>query len=189
MNTVQQQFADEWKKVSAVVESEARRQFLTLGYLDYSMLNNVLRDERDMWFKAHSVRNQWLNGLVESGEIDKVTITNRIRQAHLRDIYHVGEKRVCMRCLKALYLLVSLMIGCLVWIGIDFYFSPSTQEYLSSPLKWIAFPLLAMVLTFTFCLPKMTQAKEKKMQELIRAVTEEVDALGSELLLMQPQKG
>lgn len=190
MNTVQLQFADEWKKVSAVVESEARRQLLTFGHLDYSMLNNVMRDERDIWFKAHSARHQWLEGVDKNGAVDKVKIATKIRQTHLQDIYHVGEKRVSTLSLKVLYCVISLLIGCLIWLGIDLYFSPSIQEYLSSPLKWIAFPLLVTVLTYTFCLPKVAQSKEEKMQELIRAVTEEVGALGSELLLlMQPPKG
>ena len=189
MNTIQQQFADEWKKVSAVVESEARRQLLTFGHLDYSMLNSVLRDERDIWFKGHSARHLWLENINESREIDKVKVSTRIRQAHLQDIYHVEKKRVSTLGLKVYYLVISLLIGCLVWFCTDIYFSPSTQDYLSSPLKWIAFPLLATVLTYTFYLPRISQAKEKKMQELIRAVTEEVGALGSELLLlMQPPK-
>ncbi len=187
MNAVQQQFVDEWKKVSAVVESEARRQLLTFGYLDYSMLNNVLRDERDTWFNAHSVRHQWLESIDESGVVDKVKVTTRIRQAHLQDIYHKGKKRVSTLSLKLLYLMISLLMGCLIWIGTDFYFSPSIQEYLSSPLKWIAFPLLATVLTYTFCMPQIAQAREKKKQELVQAVTDEVGFLGSEiLLLIQP---
>ena len=189
MNTVQQQFADEWKKVSAVVESEARRQLLTFGHLDYSMLNNVLSEELGIWFKAHSARNQWLDSLDECGEIDKTKVATRIRQAHLKDIYHVEKKRISTHIQKVFYLVISLLIGCLVWFGTDLYFSPNVQEYLSSPLKWIAFPLLATVLTYTFCLPKVAQAKQEKMQELICAVTEEVGALGSELLLlMQPPK-
>ena len=178
MNTVQLQFADEWKKVSAVVESEVRRQLLTFGHLDYSMLNNVLRDERDMWFKAHSARHQWLEGLEGSGVVDKVKLATRIRQVHLQDIYHVEKKRISMHKQKALYLATSLLIGCLVWFVIDIYFSPSTQEYLSSPLKWIAFPLLATVFTYTFCLPQIAQAKDKKIQELIQAVTDEMKKKG-----------
>ena len=181
MNTVQQ-FADEWKKVSAVVESEARRQLLTFGHLDYSMLNSVLRDERDIWFKAHSARHQWLKGLEESGKMDMVKVSTRIRQAHLQDIYNVEKKRVSMLSLKVLYLVISLFIGCLVWLATDAYISPSTQDYLSSPLKWIVFPLLATVLTYTFCLPKISQAKEKKMQELIQAVTDEMKEKGQEII-------
>ena len=159
MNTVQQQFADEWKKVSAVVESEARRQLLTFGHLDYSMLNSVLRDERDIWFKDHSARHQWLEGINESSEIDKVRVSTRIRQAHLQDFYHVEKKRVSTLSLKVLYLVISLFIGCLAWLGTEIYFSPSIQDYLSTPLKWITFPLLITVLSYTLCLPKMTLAK------------------------------
>lgn len=182
MNTVQLQFADEWKKVSAVVESEARRQLLTFGHLDYSMLNNVLRDERDMWFKAHSARHQWLEGLEGSGEIDKAKVSTKIRQTHLQDIYHVGKKRVSTFNLKVLYFVISLLMGCLIWFGTDIYFSPSIQEYLSSPLKWIAFPLLLTVFTYTFCLPKVAQAKEKKMKELTQAVTDEMSQKGHEII-------
>lgn len=182
MNTVQQQFVDEWKKVSAVVESEARRQLLTFGHLDYSMLNNVLRDERDMWFKAHSARHQWLEGLEGSGEIDKAKVSTKIRQTHLQDIYHVGKKRVSTFNLKVLYFVISLLMGCLIWFGTDIYFSPSIQEYLSSPLKWIAFPLLLTVFTYTFCLPKVAQAKEKKMKELTQAVTDEMSQKGHEII-------
>ncbi len=182
MNTVQQQFVDEWKKVSAVVESEARRQLLTLGYLDYSMLDNVLRDERDLWFKTHSARHQWLEGIDESGAVDKVKIATRIRQAHLQDIYHVEKKRVRTLSLKVLYLMLSILIGSLVWFGADLYFSPTIQDYLASPLKWIAFPLLSMVLTYTSCLPIIKQAKEKKMRGLILAVTEEMRQKGQEII-------
>ncbi len=182
MNTVQQQFADEWKKVSAVVESEARRQLLTFGYLDYSMLNNVLRDERDMWFKVHSARHQWLDGLDESSEIDKVKVSTKIRQVHLQDIYHKGKKRVSTLSLNVLYLAISLLTGCLVWLGSDIYFSPNIQNYLSTPLKWLAFPLLTTVLTYTFCLPRIAQAREKKRQEFIRAVTNEMTQKGQGII-------
>jgi len=182
MNTVQLQFADEWKKVSAVVESEARRQLLTFGHLDYSMLNNVLRDERDMWFKAHSARHQWLEGLEGSGEIDKAKVSTKIRQTHLQDIYHVGKKRVSTFNLKVLYFVISLLMGCLIWFGTDIYFSPSIQEYLSSPLKWIAFPLLLTVFTYTYCLPKVAQAKKKMMKELTQAVTDEMSQKGHEII-------
>ena len=182
MNTVQLQFADEWKKVSAVVESEARRQLLTFGHLDYSMLNNVLRDERDMWFKAHSARHQWLEGLEGSGEIDKAKVSTKIRQTHLQDIYHVGKKRVSTFNLKVLYFVISLLSGCLVWLGTDLYFSPSTQEYLSSPLKWMAFPLLVMTLVYTFCLPQIAKAKEKRAKELIEAVTNEMKRIGQRII-------
>lgn len=178
------------KKVSTVVELEARRQLLTIGHLDYSMLNDVLREEHDMWFKAYTARHQWLESLGDSGEIDEVKVSMRIRQTLLLEIFHVGKRRVSTLRLKVLYLMFSLLIGCMVWLGSDIYFSPSIQEYLSFPLKWIAFPLLAMALTYTFCLPKIAQAKERKIQELILVVTEEVDALGSELLLlMQPSNG
>ena len=182
MNTIQQQFADEWKKVSAVVESEARRQLLTFGHLDYSMLNNVLRDERDIWFKTHSAMHQWLEGIDINGDVDKIKITTKIRQIHLQDIFHVGKKRVSTFNLKVLYFVISLLMGCLIWLGTDIYFSPSIQEYFSSPLKWIAFPLLATVLTYTFCLPKIVQAKEKKMQEIVRAVTDEMKQKGQEII-------
>lgn len=182
MNTVQQQFADEWKKVSAVVESEARRQLQTFGHLDYTMLNNVLGDEQDMWFKAHSTRNQWLDGLDECGEIDKTKVATRIRQTLLQDIYHVENKRISTHIQKVFYLVISLLIGYLVWFGTDIYFSPKTQEYLSSPLKWIAFPLLATVLTYTFCLPQIAQAREKEMKELIKAVTDEMKQIGQEII-------
>ncbi len=183
MNTVQQQFVDEWKKVSAVVESEARRQLLTFGYLDYSMLNNMLGDERDMWFKSHSVRYLWLESLDERGGIDKYKIASKIRQTHLQDVFHVGKKRISMIGQKALYLMLSLMVGCLVWFGSDYYFSPSKQEYLASPLKWIAFPLLLMVLAYTLCLPRIIKAKEKRIQKLIQAVTEEMRQKGQEILM------
>ena len=182
MSATQQQFADEWMKVSAVVESEARRQLLALGHLDYSMLNNVLSDECDMWFKSHSARQQWLEELDGSGDIDKVKVVTKIRQTHLQDIYHVGNKRISMIGLKALYLMFSLLTGCLIWLGSDFYFTPSKQEYLASPLKWIAFPLLAMVLTYTFCLPRIMKAKERKMRELIYAVIEEIHQKGQEII-------
>ena len=177
MNNVQQQFADEWKKVSAVVESEARRQLLTFGYLDYSMLNDVLRDERETWFKSHSVRNQWLEGLGESRE----KVATRLRQVHLQDVYHVGNKRVSTSLLKALSLLLSFLAGFAVWLGIDQSISPSAENYLSTPLKWIAFPLLTTVLVYTLCLPRMAQAKEKKVLALIDAVTEEMMLIGQEI--------
>lgn len=182
MNTVQLQFADEWKKVSAVVESEARRQLLTLGYLNFSMLNNVLRDEQDTWFKPTSARYQWLDDIDESRAIDKVELSIRIRQTHLLDIYHVGGKRVGTLSLKVLSLMFSILSGCLVWLGTDLYFSPSTQEYLSSPLKWMAFPLLVMTLVYTFCLPQIAKAKEKRAKELIEAVTNEMKRIGQRII-------
>ena len=182
MNTIQQQFADEWKKVSAVVESETRRQLLTFGHLDYYMLNAVLRDERETWFKSLSARHQWLEGLTESEEIDKVQVTTKLRQTHLQDVYHVGNKRLNMARLKVLYLTLSFFVGFMVWFGTDLYFTPNTQEYLSSPLKWIAFPLLAIVLTYTLCLPRIAQAKKEKMQKLVQAVTEEMRQKGQEIL-------
>ena len=177
MNNVQQQFADEWKKVSAVVESEARRQLLTFGYLEYSMLNDVLRDERETWFKSHSVRNQWLAGLGESRE----KVATKLHQVHLQDVYHVGNKRVSTSLLKALSLLLSFIAGFAVWLGIDQSISPSAENYLSTPLKWIAFPLLTTVLVYTLCLPRIAQAKEKKSLALIDAVTEEMMLIGQEI--------
>ena len=180
MSTIQQQFVDEWKKVSAVVESEARRQLLTFGHLDYCMLNDVLRDERETWFKSHSARHQWLEGLAESEDIG--IVATRLRQVHLQDVYHVGSKRLSMLRLKVSYLMLSFFVGFMVWFGIDLYFSPCTQEYLSSPLKWIAFPLLAIVLTYTLCLPRIAQAKKEKMQELVKAVIEEMRQKGQEIL-------
>lgn len=186
MNTIQQQFADEWKKVSAVVESEARRQLLTFGHLDYCLLNDVLREERETWFKSHSARHQWLEGIAESEEVDKVMVVTRLRQVHLQDVYHVGSKRLSMVRLKVLYLMLSFFVGFMVWFGTDMYFSPNTQEYLSSPLKWIAFPLLAIVLFYTLCLPRIAQSKKEKMQELVQAVTEEMMQKEQEILQAAP---
>lgn len=182
MSTVQQQFADEWKKVSAVVESEARRQLLTIGYLDYSMLNNVLRDERDSWFKPNSARHQWLEQLDESGEYDKAKIETKLRQVHLLDAYHVGEQRISTLRQKTLCLLLSFFVGFLVWFGTDIVFSPTTREYMYSPLKWVAFPLLAAVLVYTFCLPLITEVREKRIEKKTAAVTEEMEAMVSEIL-------
>lgn len=181
MNTVQQQFADEWKKVSAVVESEARRQLFTIGHLDYSMLNNVLRDERDSWFKPNSARHQWLQQLDENGEYDKAKITTKLRKVHLLDVYHVGGRRISTLRQKALYLLLSMFAGFLVWFGTDIVFSPTVQEYMSSPLKWVAFPLLVTVLTYTLCLPAITKNKYKKMDELVSAVNDEMREKGVEI--------
>ena len=183
MSTIQQQFADEWKKVSAVVESEARRQLLTIGHLDYSMLNNVLRDERDTWFKPNSARHQWLEQLDESGDYDKAKIVAKLRQVHLMDIYHVGERRIGTLRQKALYLLLSMFAGFLVWFGTDVVFSPTVQEYLSSPLKWIAFPILATVMVYSFCLPSIAKNKCKKIDRLVCAVLEEMREKGAEILV------
>ena len=188
MNTVQQQFADEWKKVSAVVESEARRQLFTIGHLDYSMLNNVLRDERDSWFKPNSARHQWIEQLDESGEYDKVKITIKLRQVHLLDVYHVGGQRISTLRQKALYLLLSMFVGFLVWFGTDVVFSPTVQEYLSSPLKWVAFPLLATVLIYTLCLPAIAKERYKQMDEFVSAVTEEMREKGVEIVVRTIKK-
>ncbi len=181
MNTVHQQFADEWKKVSAVVESEARRQLLTIGYLDYSMLNNVLRDERDSWFKPNSARHQWLEQLDKNGEYDKAKIVAKLRQVQLLDIYYVGERRISVLRQKVLYLLLCMFVGFLVWFVTDVVFSPTVQEYMSSPLKWAAFPLLVTVLAYTLCLPTITKNKYKKMDELVSAVNDEMREKGVEI--------
>lgn len=180
---VQQQFADEWKKVSVVVESEARRQLLTIGHLDYSMLNNVLRNERDSWFKPNSARHQWLEQLDESGEYDKTKIAAKLRQLHLSDVYHVGELRISTLRQKTLFLFLSMFVGFLVWFCTDVVFSPTVQEYLSSPLKWGAFPLLATVLAYTLCLPVITKDKCRKMDKLVSAVTEEMREKGAEIVV------
>lgn len=182
MSTIQQQFADEWKKVSAVVESEARRQLLTIGHLDYSLLNEVLRDERDSWFKPNSARHQWLEQLSESEEYDKMKITVKLRQVHLLDVYHVGGQRISTLGQKALYLLLSMLVGFLVWFGTDVVFSPTIQEYLSSPLRWMAFPILATVLAYTLCLPFIAKSKNEKMEKLIWAVNEEMGEIGAEIV-------
>jgi hypothetical protein len=183
MSTIQQQFADEWKKVSAVVESEARRQLLTSGHLDYSMLNDVLRDERDTWFNPNSARHQWLEQLDESGEFEKVMVTIKLRQMRILDVYHVGGQRISTLGQKVLYLLLSILVGFLVWFGTDVVFSPTVQEYLSSPLKWVAFPLLATVLVYTLCLPAIAKSKNKKIEQLICAVNEEMGEKGAEIFV------
>ena len=183
MSTVQQQFADEWKKVSAVVESEARRQLLTIGHLDYSMLNRVLRDERDTWFKSNSARHQWLEQLDESGEYDNTKIAAKLRQVHLTDVYHVGELRISTLRQKVLFFLLSMFVGFLVWLGIDIVFSPTVHEYLSSPLKWGAFPLLVTVLVFTLCLPSIAKAKYRQIEILISTVNDEIKEKGAEIII------
>lgn len=183
MNTVQQQFADEWKKVSAVVESEARRQLLTIGHLDYSMLNNVLRDERDTWFKPNSARHQWLEQLDENGEYDKAKIVTKLRQVHLLDVYHIGERRISTLRQKALSLLLSMFVGFLVWFGIDIVFSPTVQEYMSSPLKWVAFPLLVTVLAYTLCLPSVAKDKYRQIAILLSVVNDEMREKGAEIVV------
>ena len=182
VSTVQQQFADEWRKVSAVVESEARRQLITIGYLDYSMLNNVLRDERDTWFKPNSARHQWLEQLDKCGEYDKTKIATKLRQVHLLDVYHVGGQRISTLRQKVLCLLLSIIFGFLVGLGTDIVFSPTTREYMYSPLKWVAFPLLAAVLAYTFCLPLITEVRQKMIDKKTVAVTEEMEAMVSEIL-------
>ena len=188
MSTIQQQFADEWKKVSAIIESEARRQLLTIGYLNYSMLNNVLRDERDFWFKPNSARHQWLEQLDESGEYDKAKIETKLRQVHLLDVYHVGGLHINTFRQKVLYFFLSIFVGLLVWFGTDVVFSPTVQEYLSSPLKWIAFPLLATVLAYTLCLPSIAKSKNKKIEELICAVNEEMVEKETEIVVRTIKK-
>lgn len=181
MSTLQQQFADEWKKVSTVVESEARRQLITIGYLDYSMLNKVLRDERDTWFMPNSARNQWLEQLDECGEYDKTKITTKLRQVYLLDVYHVGGQRISTLRQKVLCLLLSIFVGFLVGLGTDIVFSPTTREYMCSPLKWVVFPLLAAVLAYTFCLPLITEVRKKRIEKRTAAVTKEMGAMVSEI--------
>ena len=183
MSTIQQQFADEWKKVSAVVESEARRQLLTIGYLDYSMLNNVLRDERDSWFKPNYARHQWLEQLDESGEYDKVKITIKLHQVHLLDVYHVGGQHISTLRQKTLCLLLSIFVGFFVWFATDMVFSPTVQEYQSSPLTWVAFPLLATVLAYTLCLPSIAKARYRQIEMLVSAVNDEMRENGAEIVV------
>lgn len=180
-NTVQQQFADEWKKVSAVVESEARRQLLVIGHLDYSMLNNVLREERDIWFKPNSARHQWLEQLGESGEYDKEKIVTRLRQVHLLDVYHVGGQRISTLRQKTLYILLSMFVGFLVLFGTEIVFSPTVQDYLSSPLKWVSFPLLVTVLAYTFCLSSIAKDKYRQIETLVSAVNDEMREKGVQI--------
>lgn len=180
-NTVQQQFANEWKKVSAVVESEARRQLLTIGRLDYSMLNNVLRDERDTWFKPNSARHQWLEQVGETEELSKVKIVTKLHQVYLLDVYHVGGQRISTLSQKVLCIFLSIFLGFLVWLGTDIVFSPTVQEYMSSPLKWVAFPLLVTVLTYTLCLPSVAKDKYRQIETLVSAVNDEMREKGVEI--------
>ena len=49
-------------------------------------------------------------------------------------------------------------------------------------LKVAIIVLMMTVLTYTFCLPKIAQAKEKKMQEVVRAVTDEMKLKGQEIV-------
>ena len=143
-----QKFVDEWKKVSSVVESEARRQLQTIGHLDYSILNDILRDERSLWFKKNPARRQWLEGLADGGEIDKKRLIMKIRQVYLQDMFRLGDKSVSMIGLIIVYMMFSLFVGFLVWVVIDLCFSPTMQELQASPLKWTAFPLLVTILVF-----------------------------------------
>lgn len=184
MITIQQHqvFVDEWKKVSTVVESEARRQLQTIGHLDYSILNDILRDERSLWFKKNSIRRQWLEGLADGGGIDKKKLVMKIRQVYLQDKYRLGDKSVSMIGLKIMYLMISLFVGFLVWVAIDLCFSPTMQELHASPLKWAAFPLLVTILVFTFCRPYIIRRKKKRTEEIIFALKKELDKNGQEIL-------
>ncbi len=178
----QQQFADEWKKVSTVVESEARRQLLTIGHLDYTILNNILRDERSLWFRKNTVRHQWLESFDDNGEVDKMKVAMKIRQAYLQDIYRLGNKSVRMIGLRFLYLLLSIFVGFLVCLATDLCFSPTMQEYLDSPLKWIVFPLLTTVLVYTFCLPYINGRRKKRIEKIIMILNEEMEKKEYEIL-------
>ena len=184
MITIQQHqvFVDEWKKVSAVVESEARRQLQTIGHLDYSILNEILRDERSLWFKKNTVRRQWLEGLADGGGVDKKKLIMKIRQVCLLDMFRLGEKSVSMIDLKITYLMFSLLVGFLVWVGTDLCFSPTMQEIHASPLKWITFPLLVTILVFTICQPYISRSKKKKTEEIIDGLKKELDKKGQEIL-------
>lgn len=184
MMTIQQhqQFIDEWEKVSTVVESEARRQLQTIGHLDYSILNDILRDERSLWFKKNSVRRQWLEGIADGGEIDKKKLIMKIRQVYLQDMFRLGDKSVSMIGLKIMYLMISLLVGFLVWVAIDLCFSPTMQELHASPLKWTAFPLLVTILVFTICRPYIIRRKKRRIEEIIVALKKELDKKGLEIL-------
>jgi len=178
----QQQFADEWKKVSTVVESEARRQLLTIGHLDYTILNNILRDERSLWFRKNTVRHQWLESFDDNGEVDKMKVAMKIRQAYLQDIYRLGNKSVRMIGLRLLYLLLSILAGFIVWLLAHILFSPTMQEYAASPLKWIAFPLLATMLVFTFCQPCIAEKRKNIIEQIIMLLDDEMEKKGYEIL-------
>lgn len=175
----QQQYADEWKKVSMVVESEARRQLLTIGRLDYSILNDILREERLMWFKKDSVRRQWLDKLPDS---DKKSVTMKIRQVYLQDDYRLGDKNVIMIGLRLLYLLLSILAGSIVWLLTHIWYSPTIHEYTDSPLKWIAFPLLTIALMFTFCHTIVIKKKKQKVEDIIKTLKDEMNKKGQEIL-------
>jgi len=175
----QQQFADEWKKVSIVVESEARRQLLSIGRIDYSILNDILREERLLWFKKDSIRRQWLEGLADN---DKKKVAMKIRQVYLQDDYRLRDKNVIMIGLRLLYLLLSILVGSIVLLLIHICFSPTMQEYADSPLKWIAFPLLTTALVFTFCHPYVVKKKKRKIEDIVNTLKKEMDKKEQEIL-------
>lgn len=181
MSMVQQQFADEWKKVSIVVESEARRQLLTIGHLDYLLLNDVLQEEIETWFKSNSVRNQWFRSLNDSGDIDKEIIILILRHARLHGLDEIGNKSISVQGIKGLCLLLCLFAGFLVYFGTHLYFSLKIQDYASSPFKWTVFPLLTIVLTYTFCKPYIAKSKANEIERLIKIVNDEMKEKGLEI--------
>ena len=67
-------------------------------------------------------------------------------------------------------------------------FSPTVQEYLSFPLKWVAFPLLTTVLAYTLCLPFIAKSKNKKIEELVRTVNEEMREKGLDIMYVTIKK-
>ena len=110
-------------------------------------------------------------------------MATKLRQIHLLDVYHVGEQRINTLRQKVLYLMLSMFFGFLVWLGTDVVFSPTVQDYFSSPLKWMAFPILATVLAYTLCLPAIAKNKYKKMDEIVSAVNDEMREKGVEIVV------
>lgn len=180
--TIQQQFEDEWNKVSAVVESEARKQLQIQGYLDYNILNSVLREERDSWFGTNSVRSKWMIDICGDNEIDHERIVGKFRQIHLINIFKADRRHVSTIGLKIFFMIMSFVIGVFTWYGELYFLNSIPNLVYKNFTQMIMFPMLTSVLVYSLCIPYITLSEMKQKEKLIMAVRKEMKMIGEDIV-------
>ena len=180
--TIQQQFEDEWNKVSAVVESESRKQLQIQGYLDYNILNSVLREERDSWFGTNSVRSKWMIDICGDNEIDHERIVGKFRQIHLINIFKADRRHVSTIGLKIFFMIMSFVIGVFTWYGELYFLNSIPNLVYKDLLQMIMFPMLTSVLVYSLCIPYIALSKMKQKEKLIMAIRKEMKMIGEDIV-------
>ena len=180
--TIQQQFEDEWNKVSAVVDSESRKQLQIQGYLDYNILNSVLREERDSWFGTNSVRSKWMIDICGDNEIDHERIVGKFRQIHLINIFKADRRRVSTIGLKIFFMMMSFVIGVFTWYGELYFLNSIPNLVYKNFTQMIMFPMLTSVLVYSLCIPYITLSGMKQKEKLIMAVRKEMKMIGEDIV-------